>query len=418
MVYSTAVGVFRLYAQVLERCWGMDKNTAPIDEIVKLYLDGNSTAAIGELFGCSHATIRRILAAAGIKMRHPGRVAVPIDMDEIKRLRDDGVSLESIASRFGVSRSALMRRCIKHGIVYGKGHSPSNTRANHSPSRVMPKGGVSKEVRERRLAERVYNETEYEYVSGYESAKKPVLIRCRVCGDEIWIAPHALLDKRHDHSCVKCRRTQKEAEIEEKRRRRENEKLEELSKPKTCLACGETFYSEYKDQLYCSAKCKNKSRDHNHRARARKYGVEYDGSITWKSLSDELGHCNCQICGEPCDPNDTRWNGNFGPLYPTVDCIVAMKNGGGYVRGNVQLAHAMCNSIKRDLEDSDDIFKAIDDEKHARRNGKRHEVRTTALTCACYCRDDRQRGRITQHSAAFETVSRDDSGNIRIRGCA
>lgn len=50
-----------------------------------------------------------------------------------------------------------------------------------------------------------------------------------------------------------------------------------------------------------------------------------------------------------CDWNDRSWNGVFGALYPTVDHITALANGGGHTWDNVQLAHAICNSYKRDL---------------------------------------------------------------------
>ena len=140
---------------------------------------------------------------------------IVLDLNEVKRLRDCGISLTEIAEQLGTTPYVVTKRCMENGIVYGKGNSPANKRANHDPSRKK---------------------------EGYK--------------------PHG---------------------------------------------------------------------GKSHRRRARKFGVEYDSSITWKSLSRELGHLNCQICGEPCGPNDKSWNGYFGPLYPTVDCIVAMKNGGGYI---------------------------------------------------------------------------------------
>lgn len=96
----------------------------------------------------------------------------------------------------------------------------------------------------------------------------------------------------------------------------------------------------------------------NHMDKARKYGTEYDSSISWRTLSERLGHCNCEICGEPCDPTDKRW-GVCGPFYPSVDCIVPMSKGGGYTWDNVQLAHCICNMAKKDLEAPRDLQKVV-----------------------------------------------------------
>lgn len=96
----------------------------------------------------------------------------------------------------------------------------------------------------------------------------------------------------------------------------------------------------------------------NHRDKAKVFGVEYDGSINWHTLSERLGHCNCEICGEPCDPTDRRW-GDMGPFYPSVDCIVPMSRGGSYTWGNVQLAHCICNMLKSDKKSPRDIRKAV-----------------------------------------------------------
>lgn len=46
-------------------------------------------------------------------------------------------------------------------------------------------------------------------------------------------------------------------------------------------------------------------------------------------------------------------------MYPTIDHIVAMANGGGHTWDNVQLAHAICNSYKRDLSENEEISTAV-----------------------------------------------------------
>ena len=85
----------------------------------------------------------------------------------------------------------------------------------------------------------------------------------------------------------------------------------------------------------------------NHRGRARKYGCAFDLSVTLEALIKRDG-LRCAICGKMCDPNDNEWTDYSGPLHPTIDHIIPMSKGGGHVWDNVQVAHAICNSIKRD----------------------------------------------------------------------
>ena len=58
----------------------------------------------------------------------------------------------------------------------------------------------------------------------------------------------------------------------------------------------------------------------------------------------------CAICGTKVDPCDKWINESgrycFGRNYPTVDHIVAIKNGGTDTYDNVQLACKRCNSKK------------------------------------------------------------------------
>jgi 5-methylcytosine-specific restriction endonuclease McrA len=70
--------------------------------------------------------------------------------------------------------------------------------------------------------------------------------------------------------------------------------------------------------------------------------------IVWQEIADKYG-MKCAICGCTADPNDT-WERNgrlcYGRKYPTVDHIIALKNGGTDTIENVQLACKRCNSKK------------------------------------------------------------------------
>ena len=120
---------------------------------------------------------------------------------------------------------------------------------------------------------------------------------------------------------------------------------------KECAECGRIFSSKSSNAKYCSRRCHNSAiyrrrYSTGHKARAEKYGVEYDSTITLKKLYKRDGGI-CQICGDLCDWGDTTW-GSFGPNYPSIDHIVPFAKGGAHTWDNVQLAHHMCNSLKQD----------------------------------------------------------------------
>lgn len=120
----------------------------------------------------------------------------------------------------------------------------------------------------------------------------------------------------------------------------------------TCQECGATFASNAMNAKFCSKACYWNSRGFSdHKSRAAKYGVVYESGITTEGLIKRDKNI-CQICGGECDSSDDRW-GNFGPLYPTIDHIVAMSNGGGHTWDNVQLAHACCNAYKNNLTEDE-----------------------------------------------------------------
>lgn len=168
-------------------------------------------------------------------------------------------------------------------------------------------------------------------------------IRCKTCGNIVERDRATIKEK--NVRCDVCFRRQQE----EKLRQATITKLikvfaavEEKKKPKVCPCCGEVFYSGRPDAKWCP-RCKTMSG--NYSARAKKYGAVYEHGITLrKVIIRDKGIC--QICGKPVDMNDRSWNGYVGPLYPSTDHIIPLARGGAHIWSNVQLAHAMCNSIK------------------------------------------------------------------------
>jgi len=81
-------------------------------------------------------------------------------------------------------------------------------------------------------------------------------------------------------------------------------------------------------------------RGENHRARARRFGVEYEPVRLTQVY--ERDRWVCQLCRRRVDPHLKSPH----PLSKTIDHIVPMSQGGGHVYANVQLAHRDCNTRK------------------------------------------------------------------------
>lgn len=79
-----------------------------------------------------------------------------------------------------------------------------------------------------------------------------------------------------------------------------------------------------------------------HRARARRYGVEYE-PVASRKVFDRDGWI-CQLCGEDVDPELAYPD----PMSASLDHTVPMSKGGPHTYGNTQLAHWWCNVLKGD----------------------------------------------------------------------
>lgn len=175
---------------------------------------------------------------------------------------------------------------------------------------------------------------------------KRIRLKCNKCGNIIERAASTCRQKGLE--CEFCKET--DAKTNSKKKAQTKlvcffYALIESKTPKKCKACGNTFYSVSPDAKYCSRKCKRGGK--SYRARCKKYGVYYDSSVTLpKIIARDNGIC--QICGKKCDENDRGW-GTIGANAPTIDHIIPLAKGGTHTFGNVQLAHAICNSYKRDL---------------------------------------------------------------------
>ena len=314
-------------------------------EIVNSYLSGGTYATIRKQFGYSSGTIWKVLKEAGVCKGRGGNPKLAITDEQILKGIEEGLTRQEIADKYGTHVENLARRMKQLGV--------------HARYARMKQLGVHARYAKK---DKVFGESwhyikthdvkvrEYQSEFTYIESRRVndtyyIRVKCKYCGA---IITRCDFDRRWKCECYSKR---KKNEEEIKKRRVELARLLNMvlenKKPKKCKRCGEEFYSPYSTALYCSKKCK-KGGSTSIRKRCKKYGVFYDPDVIPIKVF-QRDHYKCGICGLYCIKDDDSWNGYFGAYSPTIDHIVALKNGGTHTWDNVQCAHAICNSNKRDL---------------------------------------------------------------------
>lgn len=338
----------------------MSKQQYSDDIIISTYRELGTQRAVGEKLGISTWTVCKAMQRCGEKAtgRRFGGKNQPQTKITDKQLAEacKTMTVGEIAEKFGMHRESLPRRFRKLGIYpvgYHIGCSDTTAANEYWKEHPDEKRGC--------VGRRIYGDC-WHYVESHkkkcderypgfqylESRTQPkqVRLKCKTCGHVVERDSSTFRQK--NIRCDNCENNRKLSETREKLLRILFA-VEGYKTPKTCKTCGGVFYSPYSNQLYCSERCKRKAKPKTSsiRKRCRKYGVYYDPSVTSAKVFERDGYI-CQICGKLTDPSDTSW-GTAGPNAPTVDHIVALKNGGTHTWDNVQCAHAICNSYKRDL---------------------------------------------------------------------
>lgn len=119
----------------------------------------------------------------------------------------------------------------------------------------------------------------------------------------------------------------------------------------TCAECGKTYTTNRTGSRYCGEDCvqvvaKRAKKESNDRRRATETGA-FVQKVSRKAIFIRDGWI-CQLCGLPVDPK-LRY-----PDYmsASLDHIMPLAKGGTHETANVQLAHWICNSRKRDQIDA------------------------------------------------------------------
>jgi len=178
---------------------------------------------------------------------------------------------------------------------------------------------------------------------------------------------------------VRCRRCAGDA--------RKKPKVRRVYFPE-CIQCGALFTTQHPGQLNCSTECAYKrtqeGRDHKaenarrrgarycgcgallrprqykcercvylnkrarktrykQRRRAAKLGAEVVESFTLTEIAERDRH-RCGLCHRKVDMTKCVPH----PRSPTLDHVIPLSKGGDHSRANAQLAHFLCNSIKGD----------------------------------------------------------------------
>ena len=295
----------------------------------------------------------------------------------------EGHTVKETAEKFSISEYQINNSVKVRGLSNGRRFGELSDGYKES---------VRKES-EQNIAKRL-DSLGYDYVGGYVNRHGKIRIKCKSCGSAF--ERTADFAKKGNVVCRKCEHKkvivrqakrkeeraeeskQKAIDRKQNKERAEAEKADALfhllnDKTHVCIVCGGSFsIADYMkdrnlkqiqhDPKYCSDICRRKANHRkskdckkrsgafdrgNHRHRARKYGVAYEPGITLRKVWMRNKGI-CQICGGPCDWSDRSWSKYCGPLYPSIDHVVAMANGGSHIWSNVQLAHMICNSEKGD----------------------------------------------------------------------
>lgn len=327
--------------------------------VVMLYSElGYSHKTICEITGYSSSGVGNIISRKIGTRKKRGHVVrakwsrYQLDQSIIKDIEIEyiaGASSYELGEKYDVNHATINKWMRELGHKRGKGYCSQAGKAGIASNKKK------QEAAARKLIERFKGK-----LSLVEYGRTTCTFKCDACG---CVFSRSKPKYNENVCCPDCRteesRKRKEAREEAKIQHQAEYKASlkvEYEKEKICLECGSVFHSQFDTAKYCSRKCQRKANRKrqgnryncgNHRKRARAYGVPYEPGISLERLIERDG-LTCAICGGVCNPNDKN-NGRIGLTYPTIDHIIAMKNGGGHTWDNVQVAHMICNSTKRDL---------------------------------------------------------------------
>lgn len=321
-------------------------------EILRLYNEGLSYAEIAQQIGLKTPSyVQKYCTAQGLKPNLTKK------QQAVKELRLQGLCGSEITERLGIDRDSVSAIARRVGLPFTEEEKARSQRLGHKKRTHSDKTA----------AELVQKRTpEFEYVGGYTGSEGTLTIRCKKCGAEML---RSIISIRHKN--VKCEACAK-AELEERRRLREEERQAEIfkrreekkaereralwSKPtvqvefRVCSICGGVFLSNSPRQITCGGDCAKKLQAHKDKRIKRMKALTKDKDITLESLF-RRDNGVCYLCGVECDWSDieeTERGKIAGDWYPSIDHVRPIAKGGLHSWDNVRLAHRICNYLKSD----------------------------------------------------------------------
>lgn len=361
------------------KCWKAEKPQEPTElqkKIVALANQGKNRKEIIRELNCANSTMEKVLKRYNICLPRSPHVThvskgrqMPdrrkYDYEEIRKLREDGKGYNEIADRIGATKCVISEICRKMGLGGTRGRKQGNS--------------INK-------VEEVVSKAGFDYMSGYETSKSKITVRCMDCGRTFDVMYHTLqefVDGTYNARTVSCKLCRSEriiqnreekrsaeeesrakAKVERDKLKEERDKLKEekrfaymeyRNQKRVCQCCKKEYTIQdtgYRSEMYCSKKCSNSACNRkrlDRRVKRIKERVK-DRDITLEMVfAMDMGMC--YLCGKPCDWNDIKeCKGTMiaGNQYPSIDHVKPLSRGGEHSWGNVRLAHRICNVHKND----------------------------------------------------------------------
>ena len=330
---------------------------------VMLFADGMTQTMIANMFGCSQNAVSHALRKRNVSTSR-GRRPNIAKRERAVEMAGAGKSYYEIADALQVSQATVSKWARKAGIVRGKGGGCVARNNAARSSKAAPK----------RMA-RVRDAIGESFEVVRETRKDWFLLRCRECGHEFerFVDLHCKTECPECHR-LKVERNERERKMAQMRRalvralhgmlrakEREEREREFLDTIHVCKECGKRFtmrelhesnpWNFSDNPTFCSLSCSHRyhGRAAKHRRRSKQRAGDCNMSL--RELDERDNH-TCYLCGRLTDWDDFHVDGygNFiaGDMYPSMDHVIPLADGGTHTEGNLRIAHRLCNALKGD----------------------------------------------------------------------
>lgn len=334
-------------------------------EAIRMITAGFTASQITDQLGYANiSAVHNIAREAGLKCRSE----YAAKHEQIAELRRQGKSAGEIGRDVGMTKSGVSAVVNKLGLKDVKPETEQRTCKECGKVFAVPKysnkvycshqcmvAGTHKAKANADDSEvdatlkRYANE--WEYIGGYTGSDGVAIVRHK-CG---FTTKKSMVTIRHRGNSMKClvceqreREERRAAEEEQKRRAAEVKRFNrripkyELQEMKSCAVCGGFFFGK---GTTCGDECRQRKQNHaddmKKSKRRRKAMTAESSQINVRSLYQRDGGI-CWLCGGKCDLSADP-NSN---MYPSVDHVITIDDGGLDTWDNVRLAHRWCNSVR------------------------------------------------------------------------